>query len=86
MFELARRYEFGDGVEENDEEAVAWYRRAAAAGDYEAMYELGKCYRWGIGVKKDLNEAIKWYGQSAEAGHSSAKITLKRLARGRNVG
>lgn len=35
----------GDGVEENKEEALEWYLKAAKAGDMDAQYHLGDAWR-----------------------------------------
>ena len=40
--------------------AVEWYRKAAEAGDEEAMYWLSQCYEMGMGVKVSKREAKKW--------------------------
>lgn len=38
---LGIMYEIGEGVVENDQEAVKWYRMAAEQGDADAQYGLG---------------------------------------------
>lgn len=40
--------------------AVEWYRKAAEAGDEEAMYWLSQCYEMGMGIKASKREAKKW--------------------------
>ncbi|MBQ2629204.1 MAG: sel1 repeat family protein, partial [Kiritimatiellae bacterium] len=39
-------------------------RKAAEAGDAEAMYKLGLCYKEGKGVKKNGSEAANWFLKS----------------------
>lgn len=41
QFELGRRYDKADGVPDNDEEAVRWYRLAAEQGLARAETSLG---------------------------------------------
>jgi hypothetical protein len=48
--------------------AVAWYRKAAAAGSSFGMTSLGKMYEDGLGVDKDYKQAVNWYRKAADAG------------------
>ena len=50
---------FRDGVAQDDEEAVDWYRRAADQGHAEAQYPLGKMYAKGQSVARDAGEAVR---------------------------
>ena len=47
--------------EENYEEAVLWYRKAAEQGVSEAQNNLGVMYKDGQGVKQDFKEAARWF-------------------------
>lgn len=61
-------------LERDPGEAEAWYRRAADAGDVEAMVRLGRLLEdW------DRREAGRWYQKAAASGDQSAKRCLKRL-------
>lgn len=60
-----------DKAEFNDE-AIAYYRKAAAQGDPEGEFGLGTMYAAGEGVKRDLAEARKWITRAAEKGHAGA--------------
>jgi TPR repeat protein len=62
-----------------NDEAVAYYRKAAAQGDAEGEYGLGSMYAAGEGVKRDPVEARKWITRAAERGHVPA-ISLLALA------
>ena len=73
--QLASRYQYGNGVEQSDEEAAKWYRKAAEQGNVEAQFRLACCYEQGKGVKKSLGEALKWY---KKAGRSGDKIARER--------
>ena len=46
-------YTKGEGVPENDTEAVKWYRMAAEQGIASAQYNLGVMYANGQGVPQD---------------------------------
>jgi TPR repeat protein len=54
---LGSMYKAGEGVPENEVEAVAWFRKAAAHGDAMAQMNLASMYRYGKGVPKDIKEA-----------------------------
>ena len=62
------------GKEEKDErEALKWYKRAADAGNLDAMNDVGYYYQYGLGdLRKDEVEALKWYRVAADAGHATA--------------
>jgi hypothetical protein len=72
-------YQHGNGVSQDDTEAMKWYRKAADAGNATAMYNIGWLYENGKGVSRDYTKAKKWYRKAADAGDSDAAIELKRL-------
>ena len=69
----------GDGIEQNMEEAVKWWRLAAEQGDADAQYNLGNAYKRGEGVEQNMEEAVKWWRLAAEKGDEKAKEALKSL-------
>ncbi len=76
QFQVGRSYFIGDGVEDDEEEAVHWYEEAAENGHIEAMYELGQCYSLGMGVEEDEEEAVSWYRKAARKKHPGAMYEL----------
>ncbi len=54
---LGSMYKAGEGVPENEAEAVMWFRKAAEQGDAAAQMNLASMYRYGKGVPKDIKEA-----------------------------
>ena len=76
MFNLGVKYEIGEGVLEDDEEAVKWFRKAAELGHAEAMFFLGIVYFRGKGVIEDDKEAVKWYRKAADVGYAKAMVHL----------
>ena len=50
-------YDKGQGVPQDDKEAVKWYRLAAEQGDAYAQSNLGVTYEKGQGVPQDHKEA-----------------------------
>lgn len=57
---------------EFNEEAVEYYRKAAAQGDAEGEFGLAGMYAAGEGVKKDPQEAMTNFVKAAERGHVQA--------------
>lgn len=52
------------------EEAIEWFRKAAASGSSDAYIYLGMCYEEGLGVERDLKEALRLYDWSFERDHN----------------
>lgn len=73
---LARAYEQGEGVPQNDALAAQWCRKAAEQGDADAQNSLGVMYRLGRGVEKSKDEAVSWYRRAAKQGHADAMFNL----------
>lgn len=78
QFELSRRYLNGDGLEQNDDEAIRWLRMAAEGGLPRAQAGLGWMYAAGRGVQKDETLSFSWYERSALAGFPVAQWMLGR--------
>ena len=60
---------------EEDQEAVEWYRKAAAQGSPAGEYGLGQMYAKGEGVKKDFAEAQTHILRAAQKNYLPA-VTL----------
>jgi TPR repeat protein len=81
---LGLLYAFGVGVPKNDNEAIAWMRRAGPDGEATpdpaapAMYAIGMSYLQGHAfAKPDPAEALKWLSRSAQGGYEKAAQQLK---------
>jgi TPR repeat protein len=72
-FELAERYENGQGVEKDKDEAINWYKRAALHGDRAADAAL-----WEKVEGSEMAEIVISYRRLAEAGKAFAQETLGR--------
>jgi len=57
---------------EFDEDAVAYYRKAADQGNADGQFGLGVMLSIGEGIKKDPVEARRWITLAAEQGHKQA--------------
>ena len=86
QYNLGLMYDNGEGVPENDAEAVKWYGKAADQGHSGAQSNLGFMYDNGEGVPENDAEAVKWYRKAADQGHSGAQYNLGLMyADGRGV-
>ena len=76
QYNLGVMYHEGQGVPQNDAEAVKWFRKAAEQGDAKAQTNLGVMYDKGQGVPQNDAEAVNWYRKAAEQGHANAQYNL----------
>ena len=76
QFNVGNMYDIGQGVPENDAEAVKWYRKTAEQGNSDAQNILGIMYNNGNGVRQDYAEAVKWYRKAADQGDVEAQFSL----------
>ena len=72
QFDLGVLYDKGEGLPQNNHEAMVWYRRAAEQGEARAQYNLGLMYANGQGVPQDVVEAYYWISLSAARGNAHA--------------
>jgi uncharacterized protein len=75
---LGRMYAAGQGVPQDDAEALKWFRKAADQGDATAQALLGAMYYKGYGVvvPQDYSEALKWSRTAADQGNAAAQTLL----------
>ncbi len=76
QYNLGFMYNHGEGVPQDDAEAVKWYRKAAEQGNAGAQNNLGFMYRKGQGMPQDDAEAVGWWRKAAEQGHATAQYNL----------
>ena len=76
QFNLGGLYADGDGVPQDDKQAVDWYRKAAEQGYADAQNNLGVMYAKGRGVPQDDKQAAEWYKKAAEQGDAYAQASL----------
>lgn len=73
---LGNVYKQGIGVKKDNDEALKWYMKAAAANSPEAMYNLGVTYKYGDGVERNLKESSSWFKIGAEQGHAGCMYAI----------
>jgi serine/threonine protein kinase len=76
QFNLALKYNNGEGVGRDYKKAIKWYRKAAEQGNVEAQNNLGIMYDSGMGVKRNFKKAAYWFQKSAEKGNTLAQRNL----------
>ena len=76
QFELGSAYQSGEGVLKNQNEAIAWCRKAAEQGHVVAQFYLGESYAKGEGLPKDLEAAATWWRKAADQGMVEAQYSL----------
>ncbi len=70
---LGTFYFCGNGIKQDYDEAVTWFKKAAEQGYPIAEYNLGYCYYHGEGVEQDYAEAAKWWTKAAEQGDGASE-------------
>ena len=79
QYNLGVMYAMGEGVPENDVEAVKWYRKAAVQGEAKAQSNLGFMYATGAGVPENSIRAYVWWSMGKTQGHTGASNNLETL-------
>jgi S1-C subfamily serine protease len=72
-------YYQGQGVSQDDAQAIAWIRKAAAQGNAEAQVSIGAAYTIGRGVQQNYSQAAAWFRRAAEQGNAGAQAHLGLL-------
>ncbi len=73
QYELGWRHALGNGLPEDDSEAVKWLKIAAGNGHRLAQNNLGARYVSGEGVPADPLEAYHWFHLAAVQGDRKAE-------------
>jgi TPR repeat protein len=68
QYQLGTLYDEGDGIDENNEKAVEWYRKSAEQGYAKAQGYLSQMYFLGEGVQLDDEKAAYWARKAANQG------------------
>src|ERR1035441_120037 len=61
QYNLGVMYHTGQGVPQDNSEAVKWFRKAGDQGEAHAQFAPGLIYEQGQGVPQDNSEAVKWF-------------------------
>lgn len=80
QFNLGSMYRQGQGVQQDDKQAVAWWTKAAEQGHTDAQDNLGLRYAKGEGVEQDWVQAYKWFSIAGMNKNESAAVNAKVAA------
>ncbi len=61
LYETARHYSLGYGIQKDKNLAVTWYLKAAEAGHIEAQFKIANFYFYGETLPLDLHSANYWF-------------------------
>jgi hypothetical protein len=73
---LGLLYYRGQGVPQDHNEALRWFRQAADQDDVVAQFHLGVMLAKGQGVPQDDVEAANWFRRAADLGDAQAQYNL----------
>jgi TPR repeat protein len=73
QIDLGLAYDFGNGVPQDDKEAVKWWRKAVEQGHTKAQFALGFMYYKGDGVLENYVQAYAWWNIAAANEDEDAK-------------
>jgi localization factor PodJL len=76
QYQLAKRYEHGDGAAPDLMRAREWAERAADGGNVRAMHDMGVFYARGEGGVGGDAGALRWFAQAAEFGMVDSQFNL----------
>ena len=80
QFNVGYMYVTGQGVGQDREIGVNWYRKAAALGHAKAQFNVGLALLKGEGVSVDLAGAVKWLQKAVDQGYAPAQHALGSLS------
>ena len=75
QYNLGVMYEEGRGVQQDYQQAAAWYEKAANQGYVQAQNNLGVWYE----AERDYEQAMFWYQKAANQGHALSQFNLGLL-------
>ena len=81
QYEMGWRHAIGMDVELDDDIAVEWLQRAAAAGHSLAQNNLGARYYTGDGVDQNFKQAYRYFYKAANQGDRKAGKNLDSITR-----
>jgi hypothetical protein len=73
---LGLLYYHGNGVPQDPDAALKWFRRAADQNNPTAQFHLGVMFSKGEGVPQDNAEAANWFRRAADLGDAPAQYNL----------
>ncbi len=78
MHNTAIRYYQGNGVMEDEQRALYWFKALEKLAIPEAYYGMFLVHYKGIGVKKDRNKALEYVHKGAQLGDPDALVSVAK--------
>ena len=79
MWNIAKFYKNGNGVEKDIDKAIEYFTKSANRGHSGAMMDLARMYRRGDGVEQNGQLAVEWYEKAAEKDEMDAILALAEI-------
>lgn len=76
QYQLALRYQSGDGIPQDISEAFYWFQQSSERNQPQAMHQLAKMYLQGQGIEINTAEGIYWLTKLATQGNPEAQFEL----------
>lgn len=76
QYQLALRYQSGDGIPQDISEAFYWFQQSSERNQPQAMHQLAKMYLQGQGIEINTTEGIYWLTKLATQGNPEAQFEL----------
>ncbi|MBF0288066.1 MAG: caspase family protein [SAR324 cluster bacterium] len=76
QYKLGVIYREGLGIDQNNQQAIYWYTKAAEQDHAAAQTRLGYMFRKGYGIFKDNSQAVYWYKRAAGQGDAQGQFNL----------
>jgi hypothetical protein len=80
QWQMGVRYHDGQGVPQDDAQAVRWFQLAAEQGNVTAQGALGAYYWRGRGVPADFSKAYFWSAIAMAQGDEMSKSRVEGLS------
>ena len=79
QYNIGVMHEWGNGVPQDNSQALRWYKRSAERFHKDAQNNLGALYSKGEGTEQNFIEALKWFIISAENGSEGGQKNIRIL-------
>ena len=84
QYNIGVMHEWGNGVPQDNSQALKWYKRSAELFHKDAQNNLGALYSKGEGTEQSFVEALKWFLISAENGSEGGQKNIRILEKRMN--
>jgi len=76
QYKLGCRYQYGNFVDKDYQEAFRWFLELAQKGDARGQFKVGVFYHYGYGREVDCKKAYEWYAKAVEQDHVIAQNNM----------